>query len=342
MAAGSMTKVGRRVLTPAEEVAAVLIAMKKTTASRLVKYFDQAELKQITRAVSQLGPVPKPQLETIVEQLAAFFADGANLIGTAREMEKLLEGVLPPEQIAEIMADVLGGGERSIWDRISNGSETALAAYLIKEHPQTAALILSKVKPACAAKVMAQLPAPMRNAVMRRMLTFKPIVETTMKMIEQTIHEDFMINLARNAAADTHSRMADIINKMERQSMEEVLDNLTQSRPKSAEILKSLLFTFDDIINLTPRARTTIFDQIPHEKVIMALKGTSGQLRNVVLSALTARAGRRVEHELEGGEPASQRDVHEARRAITDQALEMAARGEIELSSADSDETYIR
>ena len=145
-----------------------------------------------------------------------------------------------------------------------------------KEHPQTTALILSKVKPACAAKVMAQLPTPIRNGITRRMLTFKPIVEATMKMIEQTIHEDFMISLARNAAADTHSRMADIINKMERHSMEEVLDNLTQSRPKSAEILKSLLFTFDDIINLTPRARTTLFDQILSEKVILALKGTSG------------------------------------------------------------------
>ena len=177
---------------------------------------------------------------------------------------------------------------------------------------------------------------------MRRMLTFKPIVDATMKMIEQSIHEDFMINLARNAAADTHSRMADIINKMERQSMEEVLDNLTQSRPKSAEILKSLLFTFDDIIKLTPRARTTLFDQIPHEKVILALKGTAGPLRSVVLSAMTARARRIVEHELEGGEPASQRDVLEARRSITDQALEMAARGEIELSASDSDDTYIR
>jgi flagellar motor switch protein FliG len=342
MAAGAMTKTGRRVLTPSEEVAAVLIAMNKATASRLIKYFDSAELKQITRAVSQLGPVPRVQLEAVVEQLATLFADGANLVGTAREMEKLLEGILPPEQISELMADVLGAGERSIWDRISNGSETALAAYLVKEHPQTAALILSKVKPACAARVMAQLPAPLRNGVMRRMLTFKPIVEATMKMIEQTIHEDFMINLARNAAADTHSRMADIINKMERQSMEEVLDSLTQSRPKSAEILKSLLFTFDDIINLTPRARTTLFDQIPHEKVILALKGTSGPLRSVVLGALTARARRIVEHELEGGEPVSQRDVLEARRSITDQALEMAARGEIELSAADSDDTYIR
>ncbi|SDA11359.1 flagellar motor switch protein FliG [Methylobacterium sp. UNC378MF] len=342
MAAGALTKAGRRVLSPSEEVAAVLIAMNKATASRLIKYFDGAELKQITRAVAQLGPVPRGQLEALIEQVATLFADGANLVGTAREMEKLLEGVLPPEQISELMADVLGAGERSIWDRISNGSETALATYLLKEHPQTVALILSKVKPACAAKVMAQLPAPLRNGVMRRMLTFKPIVETTMKMVEQTIHEDFMINLARNAAADTHSRMADIINKMERQSMEEVLDNLTQSRPKSAEILKSLLFTFDDIIHLTPRARTTLFDQIPHEKVLLALKGTSAPLRNVVLTALTARVRRLVEHELEGGEPATQRDVLEARRFITDQALEMAARGEIELSPADMDETYIR
>jgi flagellar motor switch protein FliG len=342
MAAGSVTKAGRRVLTPAEEVAAVLIAMNKGTAGRLIKYFDGGELKQVTRAVAQLGPVPRVQLEAIVEQLANFFANGSNLIGTAREMEKLLEGVLPPEQISELMSEVLGAGERSIWERISNGSEAALSSYLMKEHPQTAALILSKVKPSCAAKVMAQLPAPLRNGIMRRMLTFKPIVDTTMKMIEQTIHEDFMINLARNASADTHSRMADIINKMERQNMEEVLDNLAQSRPKSAEILKSLLFTFDDIINLTPRARTTLFDQIPSERVILALKGTSGPLRTVVLNALTSRARRLVEHELEGGEPVSQRDVLEARRSITDQALEMAARGEIELSAADSDETFIR
>ncbi|MCB4804345.1 flagellar motor switch protein FliG [Methylobacterium brachiatum] len=339
MAAGPLAKV-TRVLSPAEEVSAVLIAMNKATASRLVKYFDNNELKQITRAVAQLGPVSRAQLEGIIEQVAAFFSDGANLIGTAREMEKLLEGNLPPEQIASIMADVLGPGERSIWDRISNGSEAALASYLLKEHPQTSALILSKVKPACAAKVMAQLPAPLRNGIMRRMLTFKPIVEGTMKMIEQTMHEDFMINLARNAGADTHARMADIINKMERQSMEEVLDNLSQSRPKSAEILKSLLFTFDDIINMTPRARTALFDQVSPEKIILALKGTSGTLRSVVLGALTARTRRLVEHELEGGEPASQRDVLEARRSITDQALEMASRGEIELNQAETEDTF--
>src|SRR5690606_8907963 len=160
---------------------------------------------------------------------------------------------------------------------------------IIKEHPQTGALILSKVKPSCAAKVMGHLPQDLRNQLMRRMLTFKPIVDETMRIIEETIHEDFMINFSRNAGADTHAKMADIINKMERDHMEDVLQSLADSRPKSAEILKSLLFTFDDIIKLLPKARTTLFDQVPNDKVVMALKGTTPEFRDVILTSLASR-----------------------------------------------------
>jgi flagellar motor switch protein FliG len=189
---------------------------------------------------------------------------------------------------------------------------------------------------------MGHLPPPLRNGLMRRMLTFKPIVDETMKTIEQTLHEDFMINFSRNMGADTHAKMADIINKMERDHMEEVLQSLTEVRPKSAEILKGLLFTFDDIVGLTPRARTALFDQIPNDRVVLALKGTNEDFRSIILSSLASRVRRMVEHELNSKEPASQRDVLEARRAITDLALEMASRGEIELNSQDDGDTYIR
>ena len=75
------------------------------------------------------------------------------------------------------MSDLLGNSSRSVWDRVSSVSENSLASYLSKEHPQTAALILSKVKPACAAKVMSQLPSSLRNELMRRVLSLKPIVD---------------------------------------------------------------------------------------------------------------------------------------------------------------------
>ncbi|RDI50422.1 flagellar motor switch protein FliG [Microvirga subterranea] len=333
---------GPRPLKGPERVATLLFAMGKPAASRLLKHFSTDEIKLITRSAAELGPVSPTQIETLIEEFSAQFSNGASLFGTAAEVEKLLSGVLPPEQIAELMSDVLGNSNKSIWDRVSTVSESALATYLMKEHPQTAALILSKVKPACAAKVMGHLPPPLRNGLMRRMLTFKPIVDETMRIIEQTLHEDFMINFSRNMGADTHAKMADIINKMERDHMEEVLQSLTEVRPKSAEILKGLLFTFDDIVGLTPRARTALFDQIPNDRVVLALKGTDEAFRNIILSSLASRVRRMVEHELNSKEPASQRDVLEARRAITDLALEMAGRGEIELNSQDDGDTYIR
>jgi flagellar motor switch protein FliG len=314
--------------------------MGKPAASKILKHFSEEEIRLVTKSAAQLGPVSPTQIEQLVEEFASNFSDGADLIGGAAHIEKLLTGILSPEQIANIMSEVVGNANRSIWERISTVSEGAIASYLMKEHPQTAALILSKVKPSCAAKVMTQLPQPLRNNLMRRMLSMKPIVDETMKNIEKTLHEDFMANFSKNAGADTHAKIADIINKMERDHMEDVLTSLSSVRPKSAEILRGLLFTFDDIVKLTPKDRTTLFDQVPPDRVVLALKGTNDDFRKVVLSALSSRVRRMIEHELNSKEPSAHRDIAEARRTITDLALEMAGRGEIVINSETEDEAY--
>jgi flagellar motor switch protein FliG len=134
--------------------------------------------------------------------------------------------------------------------------------------------------------------------------------------------------------------MADIINKMEREQMEDVLQSLAETRPKTAETLRGLLFTFDDLIKLQPRVRMLLFDQIPTERIVLALKGCEGELRDAVLGSLASRNRRMVEQELSSSEPASQRDVIKARRMIADTALSMAEKGEIELSAGEDEEVY--
>ncbi|MEW5422238.1 flagellar motor switch protein FliG [Amorphus sp. 3PC139-8] len=336
-AAVAPTARGPRPLKGPDRVAALLMAMGKPAAARVMRHFNADEIRMVTRSIAELRPVNSTQLEALVEDFASQFGAGASLVGNADAVEKLLSGILDPDEVRQIMNDVLGSQNHSIWDRISQVAEQSLASYLVKEHPQTAALILSKVKSGCAAKVMAHLPSELRSDLTRRMLTFKPIVDETMQIIEKTIHEDFMMNFSRNAGSDTHARMADIINKMERDQMEEVLEDLAQSKPKSAEILKGLLFTFDDIIRLTPRARTTLFDQVPNEKVVVALKGANPEFRDIILQSLASRVRRMVEQEIQNSEASSQRDIAEARRLITDLALEMAGRGEIELGDPDDD-----
>ena len=54
-----------------------------------------------------------------------------------------------------------------------------------------------------------------------------------------------------------------------------------------------------------------------------------------------ARMRRMVEQEMAGGEPAPARDVLEARRLITDLALDMAGRGEIEIHSGSEEDAYV-
>ena len=325
-----------------DRVAALLMVMGKPMATRLMKHFKGDELKQVTRAIADLRSVPPTQLEALVEDFAGQFAGGANLVGTASEVEKMLDGVIPQEQIDEIMADVLGNADRTIWERMSGVAEALFASYILKEHPQTAALILSKVKPACAAKVLSHLPPEFMNGLMRRMLTIKPVVDDTMHVLERTLHEDFMMNFSRNMGADSHARIADIINKMERDHMENVLSALAETRPKSAEILKSLLFTFDDIIKLTPRNRTALFDKVPTDKAVLALKGTEATFRETILQSLASRVRRIVEQELASGQPATQREVTEARRTITDLALEMAGRGEIEIKTDNEEDAVVQ
>ncbi|XWN32992.1 MAG: flagellar motor switch protein FliG [Devosia sp.] len=329
--------VRQRPLSPMDKVATVLMAMGQDAAGKVMKHLDREDLKNVTHAMADLRPVPLTQVETLVDEFIDQFGVGTGLVGDAGNVQKMLQGILPQDQIDEIIAEMEGRVNQSIWDRISTVSEASLVPYLLNEHPQTMALVLSKLHPAAAAKIMAEVPEDLRDNVARRMLNTKAVVDDALKIVEKALHEDFMVNLSLNMGGDSHARMADIINKMERSQMEGVLDGIHQTNPKSAEILRSLLFTFDDIVKLNPKSLSTLFDAVDTSELTMALKGTEDAFRNTVLSCLASRTRRMVEQELNTGEPATQREVNDARRKITDLALAMGQRGEIDLATGDED-----
>src|SRR5215469_878299 len=134
-----------RIFNGAEKAATLLLAMGKPLAARLLKRFDHMELRQITRAAAQLGAVSTDALERLVEEFTENFTAGADLLGNASEAEQLLIGALPPEEAADILSDVLGSSNSSLWERLASTPEAAIAAYIEREHPQTAAFILAKL-----------------------------------------------------------------------------------------------------------------------------------------------------------------------------------------------------
>ncbi len=319
-----------RPLKSAEKVAALLLVMGKPLASRLLGHFDPAELKLITRSAAQLGSVPIDVLEDLVEEFAGEFSNGVELRGTVDGAQDLLTGVLPPEQVADIMSDVLGSSNSGLWEKIATVPAPALGEYLGRQHPQVLALGLSKLPPAAAAGIMEVLPRELRNEATRRLLGLGAVADAALRVIETQVHQDLIVLPPTPVGAAT-AKIANIINKMAPEHVEDVLKALQVERPEEAEALRAKLFTFDDLLTLPPKTRQALFEKVPSERIVVALSSADAAFRANVLSSLTARARRLVENELAGAGELPPKEVATARRAIVDTLLAMADRGEVAL-----------
>src|SRR5690606_8699049 len=254
------------------------------------------------------------------------------------EVEALLAGVVPPEQIAEIMTQVRSKSLQSIWIKLGEVPELSTAQYLAKEHPQVSALVLSRTPPAYAAAALKMLPPPLRNEIMRRMLALKIVLEKPIQILEGAVKEELLYKSAKNTGPTIHARLADIINKMERKQMDEILTDLDAHRPKEAELVRSLLFTFDDLTNLSQTALITLFDGVPTDRTITALHSADPRMVELILEATPGRARRMIEQEIATGKKPSTREIHKARRTIADTAMEMIEKGIIEIGNPDEED----
>ena len=315
-----------------EKVAALLLVMGKPLASRLLCHFEPGELKEITRSAAELGAVPIAVLEGLVEEFAGEFSTNIELRGTIDEAENLISGVLPPEQVKEIMSDVLGNSNATTWEKIASLPNDVLTAYLINQHPQVLTLALSKLDAGKAAAILELLPRQVRNAVTRRLLALGPVADAALRVIEARIKYDLILNPPAPVGAGT-ARMAGIINKMAPDQAEDVMKALEADRPEHAEALRAKLFSFDDLIKLPPATRQALFEKVPSDRIVLALATSDADFRANMLSSLTARARRLVENELSNAGTPPARDVAAARRFITDTLLDMADRGDVELRS---------
>lgn len=323
-----------RPLGGAEKIAAVLLALDRDVSSRILKHFDHRELKNIARIAARLDAIPSKTLEEICNGLIDEISNGApDLMGGESVAEELLASALPDEQVADIMSELRGRSNKFLWQRVGALSEKVLADYLTNEHPQTVALILGRVDPPVAAKVLALLPGALRASAMRRMLVSKPVSEHVVHLVEEALQEDLFAVSNAPSTAEVSARVAGIVNQLEREQIVEIIEGISASEPVLAEQLKSMIFSFEDIVSLSQKARMLIFDQAATERVILALRGSEANMREAVLPCLSQRTRRMVEAELAAPAEPPRKDVLAAQREIANIVLRLSEQGLIDLAA---------
>ncbi|MBE9607641.1 flagellar motor switch protein FliG [Acetobacteraceae bacterium H6797] len=325
-------------LSGAQKAATLMLALGEEHAARIFSRLHEDEIRDVSAAMAQLGTVQANVVEELCREFAERLGAAGNLIGTFETTERMLLRTLSKDRVAQIMEEIRGPAGRTMWDKLGNVSEAVLANYLKNEYPQTVAVVLSKVRSDHAARVLALLPEGFAMEVVMRMLRMENVQKEALEGVERTLKMEFMSNLARSNRRDAHELMAEIFNNLDRQSETRILGALEERNRDAAEKIRSLMFTFDDLSRLDAAGVQAVLRGTPKEKLSLALKGASEQLREMFLRNMSDRAAKMLKDDMEGLGPVKLRDVDEAQAGIVAMAKDLAAQGQIALSDGRDEE----
>ncbi|WP_310593373.1 flagellar motor switch protein FliG [Pedomonas mirosovicensis] len=339
MSAISMEDISR--LSGMEKAATFMLALGQEHGRPIWEQLTDDEVKELSAAMSQLGTIKATIVEKLFIHFAAQVSSVGSLYGSYETTERVLTAVLPRDRVSQIMEEIRGPAGRTMWDKLGNVNEAVLASYLKNEYPQTVAVVLQKIRPDHAARVLASLPEDFAMEVVMRMLRMEAVQKEVLDKVEQTLRVEFMSNLARTTRRDSHETIAEIFNFLDRQAEDRFLTALEERNRDSAEKIRALMFTFEDLGRLDSGGVQTLLRNVEKDRLALALKGTSDRLREMFFNNMSERAAKILREDMEAMGPVRLRDVDEAQQYMVNVAKSLADAGEILLADTKGEDELI-
>src|SRR3954451_15309934 len=307
-------------LTGPKRAAILMLALGEQYGGKVWALLDDDEVRELSIHMSTLGTVEADVVEDLLLEFVSRMSASGALMGTFDSTERLLQQYLPGDRVSGIMEEIRGPAGRNMWEKLSNVQEQVLASYLKNEYPQTVAVVLSKIRPEHAARVLAILPEELALDVVNRMLKMESVQKEVIERVEQTLRTEFMSNLSQTRRRDAHEVMAEIFNNFDRQTETRFITSLEEDNRESAERIKALMFTFDDLIKLDSASAQTLMRNIDKAKLAVALKGATDTVRQFFLGNMSSRAAKMLVDDMQALGPVRLRDVDESQALLVNLA----------------------
>ncbi len=330
-----------RSLTGPQKAAMLMLSLGEEHSTKLFSMMDDEEIKELSQIMANLGTVSANLIERLFVEFADQLSSTGSLVGSMESTERLLMKSLPKDRVATIMEEIRGPAGRTMWDKLGNVNEAVLANYLKNEYPQTVAVVLAKIKADHGARVLSLLPENFAMEVIMRMLRMEAVQKEVLDGVEKTLRTEFMSNLARTQRRDAHEMMADIFNNLDRNAENRFMSALEERNRESAEKIKALMFTFEDLVRIDASGIQTLLRQVEKDKLAMALKGGSDAVKELFFKNMSERAGKMLREDMEALGPVRLRDVDQAQSLIVAMAKELAASGQIVISEGREEDELV-
>lgn len=325
-------------LSGAERAAVVMLALGEEASKPLWASFDEDELREVTRAISTLGAVGSEIVEGLIYEFVMNLSSTGAITGSTASAQRFLRNVLPAERAESILEDIKGPAGKTMWDKLANVNERVLSGYLRNEHPQTVAVILSRIRAEHAAKVIGALPPLFAEEVIGRMLNLGPVQKEVLDQIEVTLRTEFMAALSRAPERDPFESMAEIFNAFERATERRFMEALEMKNPAAADRIRSLMFVFEDLVRLDAQDMQTLMRFVDKSDLALALKGAKEHVAAHFFANMSERASSILRDDIEIMGPVRLKDVDQAQRKIVEIAKKLADDDQIVMSKSDDEE----
>jgi flagellar motor switch protein FliG len=312
------------------DIGILFMALDEGRRQTLIQLLDDDEIRYISRIIANLGKVAPDQVDRAVQR---FYFELGNMpgamVGTAETTQRMLRRLLPEDKVSEIMDEICGPQGRTMWEKLANISPEVLAAYLRTELAQTAAVVLGKLPPPHAARVLALLPDASADEIVLRMVRMDSIQKHVLTDIETTLQHEFINNMARSYERDSSQIVAEILNRTDKTLLNRLMAAIEAREPQTASRIRRIMFTFDDLIRVDPSTFGALVAECPADKLQVALAGASDRLKDLFLGSMSERAANMLRDEIEMMPTQRRKTVEDAQGEIITIAKRLADEGRI-------------
>jgi flagellar motor switch protein FliG len=328
-------------LSGPQRAAVILLALGAEYGKPVWSSLDEDEIRVVTHAMVQLGSIEAETVEELIVDFVGNLSAAGAVTGTFDRTAQLLSQLLPPAQVATLMDEIKGSASRSMWQRLSHIDPEVLANYLRNEYPQTVAVILSRVRPDHAARVLSILPDEFAVDVVNRMLRMENVQKEALEHIEETLKTEFVTTVSQTSRRDAHKAMAEVFNAFDRHTEARFLSALDQLNRDAAKKIRALMFTFEDLAKLDAGSVQTLMRQVDRDTLGRALKGAPESIRSFFFSNMSSRAAKNLRDEMAAMGPIRLKDADDAQNRMVNLAKDLADKGDILISKNRAEEELV-
>jgi len=325
------------------KAAILLTSVGDEASAAILRQLTEDEVHGVTREISLLGKLSDQDRQDVLEEFVSVaenpFALQPRGFGYATSVLLTAFGPNDGKRMADRLLQSIEGDIPANDDVLRRADPQQLAKIVVREHPQTIALILCHVGTANASKLLGGLPEELRGQVVRRMASLDQVSPEIINRLVKLIESKLSIGGGSNLQPCGGIRaVAELLNRVEGPMSEEILQSLSSDDPELGQNIRQLMFTFEDLQNVTQDALRKLLAQVDRKILTLALKGSSPQLKQHFTSVMSSRAAEMLVEDMQALGPVRIKDVQDAQQQLIAIARQLQEKGEISLSAGGAEE----